>query len=102
MKLTNKELKNWVARDMGYPSWDEFFNWIARADEKPSVIAQQIEAAMQKVCIESVRQTLLYHPKFEDWMIGKYYEDAGGFRDIRENSNDRYTREFVYKCWIES
>jgi hypothetical protein len=32
MKNTTEEIKNWVARDMGYPNWNEYFNWVARND----------------------------------------------------------------------
>jgi hypothetical protein len=107
MKNTTEEIKNWVARDMGYPNWNEYFNWVARNDEKPSVIAQQIESAMQKVSDKLVEQNNFYHPKFIKWIKGKYYEDAGGFRDINATGttreiNMRFTREFIYKIWLNS
>lgn len=43
------KVKDEVAEEMGYPNWNEFFNWVAREGEKPDVVAQQIESAMQDV-----------------------------------------------------
>ena len=49
-------IKNKVAREKGYPNWDEYYNWIAKDGEYPSVVAQLIEAAMTQVLEEYANQ----------------------------------------------
>ena len=33
----------------GYPNWTEMYDWICREGQRPDVVAQLIEAAMQEV-----------------------------------------------------
>lgn len=45
------ECKNVVAREKGYPNWKEMYDWIARENQIPAVVAQLIEAATEEaVC----------------------------------------------------
>lgn len=46
---TFNDSKEIVAIEMGYSSWDEFFEWVARDGEKPVVVAQMIESAMERI-----------------------------------------------------
>jgi hypothetical protein len=43
------KMKDKVAIEYGYLNWESFYNWIAREGEKPEVVAQQIESAMEDV-----------------------------------------------------
>lgn len=38
-------IKDKVAQDKGYPSWEEMFNWICRDNQLPVVVGQLIESA---------------------------------------------------------
>jgi len=44
--MTIEEAKNKVAQNKGYLNWTEFYDWIARPDQFPCNVAQQIESAM--------------------------------------------------------
>lgn len=45
-----EELKNILATENGFPSWEDFYNWTAREGERPDVVAQIIESVMTEVC----------------------------------------------------
>lgn len=47
MNLEDK--KDRVAQIKGYPNWKDFYNWVSGEREKPEVVAQQIESAMEEV-----------------------------------------------------
>ncbi len=49
MKTELEKIKDDVAWERGYPNWEEYYNWIARDGEFPSVVAQLIEGAMEDV-----------------------------------------------------
>ena len=55
---TIEEIKNEIAQQKGYPSWVDYYNWIAREGERSDVVAQLIEGAITE-CFES------YHSQFE-------------------------------------
>jgi len=51
-------IKDKIAQERGYPSWETMFDWISRDGEKPVVVAQLIESACIDVCIETVRSMI--------------------------------------------
>ncbi len=53
--LTVKTYKDRVAQLKGYSNWKEYYDWIAREGQKPEVVAQLIESAME----EAYKQGLL-------------------------------------------
>lgn len=50
MKTELEKIKDKVAIERGYTSWQEYYDWVARDDIYPSVVAQLIEDAMDDVC----------------------------------------------------
>lgn len=53
MKVT---LKDRIAIEKGYPSWDDMFDWICRPSERPEVVGQLIEAATKEYCRRLIEQ----------------------------------------------
>jgi hypothetical protein len=47
--MTYQNIKTEIAKNMGYPNWKEYFDWISRNKEYPLVVAQQMEA----ICTEA-------------------------------------------------
>lgn len=41
--------KDEVAQELGYPNWEEYYNWICRESNSNIVATQQIESSMTKV-----------------------------------------------------
>lgn len=50
-------LKDRIAIEKGYPSWDDYFDWICRPGERPEVVGQLIEAATIEYCKRLIEQT---------------------------------------------
>jgi hypothetical protein len=60
-----KAIKDKVAQEKGYPSWEEMFNWICRENERPEVVGQLIESAM--VDYVAAVSKHLQDQSFEGW-----------------------------------
>jgi hypothetical protein len=60
-----KHLKDRIAIEKGYPSWDEMYNWISREGQRPEIVAQLIEAAVQDYV--KAHCELLLNQSFEGW-----------------------------------
>lgn len=50
VRLMLSEIKDMIAIENGFPSWEEFYNWTAREGERPDVVAQIIESVMTEAC----------------------------------------------------
>ena len=75
MKKTLDQCKDEIARGRGsYKNWDDYYNWIARDGELPSVVAQLIEGATEEACelFHSDSKDKMQSEKFQyyvnDWM----------------------------------
>ena len=55
--MTNEYfIKQEIATNKGYPSWDKMYNWIAREGEKPSVVAQLVESFTSDYYLSAIMQ----------------------------------------------
>jgi hypothetical protein len=81
-----KEIKNRIAVEKGYPSWDEMYDWISRPGQKPEVVAQLIESAT----IEYAKELIIdavdlldhnYSPTSNDRIASAYHEGLISLRD---------------------
>ena len=61
-----EEIKDRIAQKQGYSNWEEYYDWIAREGQLPSVVAQLIESAMQEATEIYASQ---FHPKWEKKFI---------------------------------
>jgi hypothetical protein len=46
MSYIPEKIKDTIVQELDYPSWEEYYNWVSRSGQFPSVTAQLIEAAM--------------------------------------------------------
>jgi hypothetical protein len=67
-EMTKEEIKNNIAQSVGYADWTTYYNWIARDEERPDVVAQLIETAMEKVVEEYSKQEALNFALFKEEM----------------------------------
>lgn len=49
--MTLEQAKEAIAKEKGYPSWREMYDWVCRDGQLPAVVGQLIEAAMAEAHI---------------------------------------------------
>lgn len=59
------QIKNQIALERGYPSWDDMFDFVARDGQYPVVTAQLIEAGMRDYIKRYAKY--LQSQNFEGW-----------------------------------
>jgi hypothetical protein len=57
--MTLEQAKEVIAKQQGYPSWRELYDWVCRDGQYPAVVGQLIEAAMTEAHELSTKQSTI-------------------------------------------